>query len=999
MAKLRVRARAVDMLGRQQINGIPTAIHELFKNAHDAYAERVEVDYFRRTKVFILRDDGYGMTKDDVEKRWLTLGTESRLGANRTDTLDTWTGPKNLPRRTIMGEKGIGRLAIAVIAPITLLLTRAARPDGLHKLVVALVHWGLFEQPGIDISSIDVPIFELNGGALPTREDIHKLIQLVRENIEELADEITEEALERLNTELDRAKRIAPDKLDATLRQYTSNDEESLSLTGNGYGTHFILFPTAPELDDDIDGGADKEASALERNLLGFSNTMTGEPPVILTRFRDHHLDEEPEELIGPRNFFMPEEYEKADHHFTGSFDEYGQFSGTVRIYGKNKPFVCNWIEGRGRQTKCGPFSIDFAYIMGLLRDTQLAPDDFKQMSDKLDRIGGLYIYRDDIRILPYGNSDIDFLDIERRRTKSAQDWFFSYRRVFGYVSIDHENNAALSEKAGREGFRQNQAYRDFRAVLINLFQRLAFEFFRENAPQSDTFWEHKNALKAEAKLLTKQKIKADERRAEFGKLIQHFFANYDQGNFDRRAEEIADYAETKLQSLLSLDDDGELAIGIRDLETGIWKRISELEAEISIIKPRGLSLTKRLEKDWAAYQRISVQIRSDLIAPLRHEIENSIRNATASRIDDAQRRTMALQLVDLQKNRLVKDITSLRSEAYSAADETQKVLKEVIREEFANFREAVEILVINFTRDTASNPAKLEDAKLAIERELSLIRERETSLLDAIRRQMKELAESLQERETIDDRTGALEQRAQKLEEQLEFYSDFAQVGMGVGILQHEFENTARNMRLAIRDLKPWADGTPDLKKVYQRLRNSFDHLDGYLKMLDPLGRRLNRKKVELSGDEIRIHLRRIFRRRLEENEIELAPSSAFLSKTVKCHSAGILGAFVNLVDNAIYWVANGARGEKVIRLDADENGFLISNSGPGIEERLRERIFDFGETTKPGGRGMGLAVSREALRKEGFALELIRAGSDVAPLFQIKTNIQGGEGADGDE
>ena len=40
MARLNVRARAVDFLGRQQVAGIPTAISELFKNAHDAYADR-----------------------------------------------------------------------------------------------------------------------------------------------------------------------------------------------------------------------------------------------------------------------------------------------------------------------------------------------------------------------------------------------------------------------------------------------------------------------------------------------------------------------------------------------------------------------------------------------------------------------------------------------------------------------------------------------------------------------------------------------------------------------------------------------------------------------------------------------------------------------------------------------------------------------------------------------------------------------------------------------
>ena len=58
MAKFQVRARTVDMLGRQQMAGIPTAISELFKNAHDAYAMNAEVDYFRDDGLFVLRDDG-----------------------------------------------------------------------------------------------------------------------------------------------------------------------------------------------------------------------------------------------------------------------------------------------------------------------------------------------------------------------------------------------------------------------------------------------------------------------------------------------------------------------------------------------------------------------------------------------------------------------------------------------------------------------------------------------------------------------------------------------------------------------------------------------------------------------------------------------------------------------------------------------------------------------------------------------------------------------------
>ena len=53
MAQFRTRARALDLLGRQQIAGIPTALNELIKNAHDAYADNFEVDYFRQEKALL----------------------------------------------------------------------------------------------------------------------------------------------------------------------------------------------------------------------------------------------------------------------------------------------------------------------------------------------------------------------------------------------------------------------------------------------------------------------------------------------------------------------------------------------------------------------------------------------------------------------------------------------------------------------------------------------------------------------------------------------------------------------------------------------------------------------------------------------------------------------------------------------------------------------------------------------------------------------------------
>ena len=137
MAKIRTRARAVDMLGRQQIATVQNAIAELFKNAYDAYAKRVQVDYLRGNGVdengtLLVRDNGIGMTKDDFENKWLVLGTESKVNADR----DPGYIPEGMSLRKITGEKGIGRLAIALLGRQVVVFTRAERKDGLHDLVV-----------------------------------------------------------------------------------------------------------------------------------------------------------------------------------------------------------------------------------------------------------------------------------------------------------------------------------------------------------------------------------------------------------------------------------------------------------------------------------------------------------------------------------------------------------------------------------------------------------------------------------------------------------------------------------------------------------------------------------------------------------------------------------------------------------------------------------------------------------------------------------------------
>ena len=192
----------------------------------------MEVDFFRRSGLFVLRDDGTGMSHRDFVDRWLTLGTESKLGLGSGIAPPQWD--PNQPFRPIMGEKGIGRLAIAAIGPQTLVLTRAKARVGADRLVAAFIHWGVFSLPGVELSEIQIPLRLLPGGTLPSNAEVASMVAEVRRNIESVAARLPSSEIAPIVADL-KDFDIAPDELYLRLPQ-------GPTLLGEGYGTHFIIL-------------------------------------------------------------------------------------------------------------------------------------------------------------------------------------------------------------------------------------------------------------------------------------------------------------------------------------------------------------------------------------------------------------------------------------------------------------------------------------------------------------------------------------------------------------------------------------------------------------------------------------------------------------------------------------------------------------------------------------------------------------------------------------
>lgn len=106
-----------------------------------------------------------------------------------------------------------------------------------------------------------------------------------------------------------------------------------------------------------------------------------------------------------------------------------------------------------------------------------------------------------------------------------------------------------------------------------------------------------------------------------------------------------------------------------------------------------------------------------------------------------------------------------------------------------------------------------------------------------------------------------------------------------------------------------------------------------------------------------------------------------------------------MNLIINAIEAMPGGGQ-INVRTLPLPEHSAIsleISDSGPGILEQDKERIFDPFFTRKPDGTGLGLSISRQILERHGAYIELDNSpvqGTTFRIIFPLTRNPADGQG-----
>jgi len=106
------------------------------------------------------------------------------------------------------------------------------------------------------------------------------------------------------------------------------------------------------------------------------------------------------------------------------------------------------------------------------------------------------------------------------------------------------------------------------------------------------------------------------------------------------------------------------------------------------------------------------------------------------------------------------------------------------------------------------------------------------------------------------------------------------------------------------------------------------------------------------------------------------------FKKVRIEGYTSTFYPAFINLVDNSLHWLSTHD-GEKEVQLDARGSTLVVRDSGPGVDKRVEEQIFDFGFSTRPGGSGLGLTIARQVLERAGWTLSYSSAGE--IPEFML--------------
>lgn len=434
-------ARLLTMLSEQLIKNEAVALSEIVKNSYDADSAWVKITFENFTKSYkaqrnsriVIEDCGIGMTEKTLQYDFINPASANKK-------LKKERGEKSAKGRILQGEKGIGRFSLFKLGKTVTVFTKTKEDAFARKLVA---DFSDYNDEFINSDDSQIMLSDLTMELTSQVDyDFHSDI-LLSTGFTKRQNCGTVIIVENLNDNWGKGK---IEKL----------QEELFSLIGKD--------------NDDFSVYIFKDNSLLPSLVLSED-----------TRLKNIIEQKSVYKIVGS--------YSEIDLAFQFSINNKNynlsiwdkQISGLTifkRYLEEKKAYVGqDSLSAQSIKTECGDFSFKF-YVFDLdnqCRDKYRLIDEDKNIVKK----NRVYLYRDGIRVFPYGSIKDDWLQVDTIRGTQKASAMFSNDQLVGYINISYKDNPKLKDKTNREGLMEvGSAYLDFVAMIQCFLQHIKTYYY-----------------------------------------------------------------------------------------------------------------------------------------------------------------------------------------------------------------------------------------------------------------------------------------------------------------------------------------------------------------------------------------------------------------------------------------------------------------------------------------------------------------------------------------
>lgn len=471
--KLSIRpyARLLTMLGDQLIKNERIALVELIKNAYDADADSVEVRFenfdedmsIEDCSSIVIKDDGCGMTPEKIKDSWMNPADPKKY-------IDKERGKRKTheKKRIIQGEKGIGRFSVLKLGKSITITTRS---EGSEFESVLKYDFTEFddeftskndEQKDIFLDEIEIDYSEVTPPKLIT-ESRGTVIE-----IRELKGRWDRDVIDRLRRDIsgltDPVSRIID-------REATDNFRISVFCNGE------------PEPVEDENAEYLKRL-VEDKAVLKIQGEFNSEQNAFIFREGENgqkeHVSLEGSKIKGLSIWQKEFKYRGSGYiqpTLPGLSIQQTEFNARRKR------------QKAGYAYQCGSFKFHF-FIFDFSRGIS-EKYELKQSEKRMLKDYRIYLYRDNVRVYPYGDPDDDWLNIDVRRGTARAGDFFSNDQIVGWIDISQEENPNLRDKTNREGLiEKGNAVLDFKFLIptfLSYIKQYHYSRYKEKGKDRNT--------------------------------------------------------------------------------------------------------------------------------------------------------------------------------------------------------------------------------------------------------------------------------------------------------------------------------------------------------------------------------------------------------------------------------------------------------------------------------------------------------------------------------